>query len=409
MGQPEQAGQQLAVGPGRRWPRTARSRGDGAPRPRPGRGRGSRDRWVTKSWDSAALLIAGRPSWTWHGGILLRGSPSGNLAVACFRFVSGRRERRECTGRRWRTRPDRRYQTGPVRRAGGCRSPGPAPVTDGESMPRGSRSVPAINWGQPTQTSRIPADEARPHSARVRQSMAVHRDLGPRASRRVQPGPRRPGDPGRPPRGTPCSPAGPRGARAGPGGRRRRSRLVWTSPLWCLASMTNTPAEANGDHGDDTVGEPGLRRSLRTMTPSPSGHLQRGPQSLRRSTRRRAPSGRPPGRWGRPGRRPGDVPRGRAPPHRRDLGRPKWLFLQRRTPVLARIPAQRLPGQARWLVAPGGEGPYVNCVATCAPLFPFGSPECKMDLRTLERPTAERTVPQRRLWKGESHACFGPS
>ena len=40
-------------------------------------------------------------------------------------------------------------------------------------MISGDRTVPASSRGQPTQTSLTRADEASPHSARVRQSTAV--------------------------------------------------------------------------------------------------------------------------------------------------------------------------------------------------------------------------------------------
>ena len=82
---------------------------------------------------------------------------------------------------------------------------------------------------------------------------------------------------GRGRRATACSSGGPRGAREGPSWPMGPGRLVWTRPLWPLASMTKTPAGATAIMVMVAF-DPGIRRSLRTMTPSPLDQLERGPE-----------------------------------------------------------------------------------------------------------------------------------
>ena len=113
--------------------------------------------------------------------------------------------------------------------------------TVGESITPGAWTRPAINLGQPTQTSLIWTAEAKPHSARVRHSIpwtgtsdaqsevarvsftiSLCRDTS--ATNAVQF--LRPT----------CNSSGPR-LSIGPG------RRVWTSPRKLFASMTNTPEE----------------------------------------------------------------------------------------------------------------------------------------------------------------------
>ena len=166
MGETEQAGQQLATGQVPGGPEQHDHVGlEGVG---PGEdGIGSSGSVVVKSSDSAVVLMGGRCSCVRHGRAALRlAHPEPNHPM--FRFCV--RACESCVNVRVHVRPGARL--GRPGRAGGRRGPRPLPGR-GWSMIPGVRRAPATSRGQPTQTSRTRADEASPHSARVRQSMAV--------------------------------------------------------------------------------------------------------------------------------------------------------------------------------------------------------------------------------------------